>query len=145
MAATIRVQRKPYFIDVDTRGERAYVANSGSNNVSVLDLARRREIGVMKAIGARDSDIMRTFLVEAATLGLVGGVLGTAVGAAIALTIGGLANHYLQSQGLAGVQLDVPFVLPLGAVAGSTIVAVIAGLIPARRAAHLSAREAVES
>jgi hypothetical protein len=106
---------------------------------------RRREIGVMKAIGARDSDIMRTFLVEAATLGLVGGVLGTAVGAAIALTIGGLANHYLQSQGLAGVQLDVPFVLPLGAVAGSTIVAVIAGLIPARRAAHLSAREAVES
>ena len=106
---------------------------------------RRREIGVLKAIGARDRDIMRTFLVEAGTLGFAGGVLGTALGAVIAVVIGGLANHYLQAQGLAGVKLDVPLVLPLGAVVGSTVIAVIAGVIPARRAARLSAREAVES
>ncbi len=49
VAATIRVQRQPYFIDVDAQGDRAYVANSKSNNVSVLDLARRREIGVIGA------------------------------------------------------------------------------------------------
>ena len=49
VAATIRVQRQPYFIDVDAQGDRAYVANSSSNNVSVLDLARRREIGVIGA------------------------------------------------------------------------------------------------
>jgi hypothetical protein len=106
---------------------------------------RRREIGVLKAIGARDRDIMRTFLVEAGTLGFAGGVLGTALGAVIAVVIGGLANHYLQAQGLAGVKLDVPLVLPLGAVVGSTVIAVIAGVLPARRAARLSAREAVES
>ena len=49
VAATIRVQGRPYFIDVDAQGNRAYVANSESNNVSVLDLARRREIGVIGA------------------------------------------------------------------------------------------------
>ncbi len=43
------LQRQPYFIDVDAQGDRAYVANSNSNNVSVLDLARRREIGVIGA------------------------------------------------------------------------------------------------
>jgi YVTN family beta-propeller protein len=49
VAATIPVQRRPYFIDVDAQGDRAYVANSGSNNVSVLDLALRRVIGVVGA------------------------------------------------------------------------------------------------
>jgi ABC-type antimicrobial peptide transport system permease subunit len=106
---------------------------------------RRREIGVLKAIGARDRDIMRTFLVEAGTLGFVGGVLGTALGAVIALVIGGLANQYLEAQGLAGVTLDIPVLLPLGAVLGATAVAVTAGVFPARRAARLPAREAMEA
>jgi YVTN family beta-propeller protein len=46
VVATIPVHRQPYFIDVDTAGHRAYVANSGSNSVSVIDLDQRREIGV---------------------------------------------------------------------------------------------------
>jgi ABC-type antimicrobial peptide transport system permease subunit len=106
---------------------------------------RRREIGVLKAIGARDRDVMRTFLVEAGTLGFVGGILGTALGAVIALVIGGLANSYLESQGLAGVRLDIPVLLPLGAVLGATAVAILAGVFPARRAARLPAREAMEA
>jgi hypothetical protein len=106
---------------------------------------RRREIGVLKAIGARDRDVMRTFLVEAGTLGFVGGVLGTALGGLIAVVIGGLANQYLESQGLAGVRLDIPPLLPLGAVVGATAVAIVAGVFPARRAARLPAREAMEA
>jgi YVTN family beta-propeller protein len=47
VAATIPVQRAPYFIDVDAAGNRGYVANSGSNSVSVLDLAQRRQIAVI--------------------------------------------------------------------------------------------------
>jgi YVTN family beta-propeller protein len=47
VVATIPVHRRPYFIDVDSEGQRGYVANSGSNNVSVIDLERRREIGVI--------------------------------------------------------------------------------------------------
>ena len=46
VAFTIAVHRQPYFISVDAAGRRAYVANSGSNTVSVLDLDRRREIAV---------------------------------------------------------------------------------------------------
>jgi YVTN family beta-propeller protein len=47
VAATIPLHKLPYFIDVDAAGERAYVANSGSNTVSVIDLEQRREIGVV--------------------------------------------------------------------------------------------------
>ena len=47
VVATIPLHKLPYFIDVDAAGERAYVANSGSNTVSVIDLVRRREIGVV--------------------------------------------------------------------------------------------------
>jgi len=49
VVATIPVHKLPYFIDVDAAGERAYVANSGSNTVSVIDLEQRREIGVVGA------------------------------------------------------------------------------------------------
>ena len=46
VVATIPVHRQPYFVSVDTAGRRAYVANSGSNTVSVIDLDSRREIAV---------------------------------------------------------------------------------------------------
>jgi len=44
VAATIPVQKGPYFVDVDPTGDVAYVANSGSNSVSIIDLTARREI-----------------------------------------------------------------------------------------------------
>jgi hypothetical protein len=106
---------------------------------------RRREIGVMKAIGARDRDVLRTFLVEAGTLGLLGGVLGTAIGIAIFLAIGDFANRYLTSQGLRGVPITLAWDIPVGASLGAMIVSVLAGAIPAHRASRLSAREAVEA
>ncbi len=46
---TIPLHRQPYFVSVDAEGKRAYVANSGSNNISVIDLDRRREIAVAGA------------------------------------------------------------------------------------------------
>jgi YVTN family beta-propeller protein len=46
VAATIPVRRQPYFLDVDVQGDLAYLANSGSNSVSVVDLKARREIAV---------------------------------------------------------------------------------------------------
>ena len=106
---------------------------------------RRREIGVMKAIGARDRDVMRTFLVEAGCLGLVGGLVGTALGIVIFFGIGDFANKYLTSQGLRGVPISIAWDIPVGAVIGATVVSVLAGAIPARRASRLATREAVEA
>ena len=106
---------------------------------------RRREIGVLKAIGARDRDVQRIFLFEAGVLGLVGGTVGTASGFATALAVSAIVNGYLTAQGLAGVHLGLPVATLVTAVVGSTVLALIAGALPARRAAHLPAREAMEA
>ena len=105
---------------------------------------RRREIGVLKAIGARDRDVLRVFLLEAGALGVIGGFAGTLVGVAMAAAIAANADAYLRSQGLAPVALSVGWLLPLGCVLGSCSIALLAGALPARRAARLPAREAVD-
>jgi hypothetical protein len=104
---------------------------------------RRREIGVLKAIGARDRDVRRVFLVEAGLIGLIGGTVGTVAGSAMALILGGAVNRYLTQQGLAGVRVSVPVLLLLAGVLGSTVLALVAGVLPAQLAARLPAREAV--
>jgi putative ABC transport system permease protein len=106
---------------------------------------RRREIGVLKALGARDRDVLRLFLVEAGVLGVIGGLLGTAVGLGLASSVGLVVNGYLRSQGLAGVRPQFPVAVAVGAVLGAGLLAVVAGAVPARRAARLPAREAVEA
>ena len=106
---------------------------------------RRREIGVLKAIGARDRDVQRIFLFEAGVLGLIGGSIGTAGGFAATLGVSTIVNRYLAAQGLAGVHLGLPVTVLTSAVVGSTVLALLAGALPARRAAHLPAREAMES
>ena len=58
--------------------------------LSGLMAERRREIGIMKAVGWRTRDIVRTFLSESAILSLCGGILGTAIGLALALLLAGL-------------------------------------------------------
>lgn len=104
---------------------------------------RRREIGVLKAIGARDGDIRRIFLLEATALGAGGGAVGTVLGWAVSRIVGAAVNGYLTSHGIAGVTVQFPVrVLVLGVV-GSTVLALVAGTIPAVQAARLPAREAL--
>lgn len=106
---------------------------------------RRREIGVLKAIGARDRDVLRLFLLEALAVGALGGVIGVIAGAGVAGSVGVAVNRYLSSQGVAPIHLSVSVLVLIGAVLGSAVLAALSGLVPAARAARLPARDAVES
>ena len=104
---------------------------------------RRGEIGVLKAIGARDRDVRRVFLVEAGLLGIAGGLLGTAFGYALARIVGFAVNDYLSGQGLSGVHIGLPLSIIAAGIFGSGLLALVAGTVPAQRAAHLPARQAM--
>lgn len=120
------------------------VAALGISNAMLAAVRERtREIGVMKAIGGRDRDIRRIFLVEAGVLGFVGGVLGAITGWFIARAVGGVVNGYLAEQGLSSVQLTLPIPVLLATIGGATALALLAGTLPAMRAARLPARDAV--
>ncbi len=105
---------------------------------------RRREIGILKAVGARDRDVLRTFLIESAVIGAVGGLVGAVLGLVLARVVAAIVNGYLTSQGLAGVHVTIPYLLGIGTVVGATVLALAAGAVPARRAARLPPREAAE-
>lgn len=121
------------------------VATLGIINTLVMAiLERRREIGILKALGAADRDVKQLFFVEAGVMGLLGGFLGVGLGWLIgrALTFG--TNVYLHRQNLPGVDISsVPWWLFLGAVSFSILVSLAAGLYPASRAARLDPVEAL--
>jgi len=104
---------------------------------------RRREIGVLKAIGARDRDVLRLFVIEASVLGGVGGVIGAALGYAVAQTVAAVVNGYLADQGLEAAEIVVSPLVLAGTVIGSAALATLGGAVPAWRAARLPARDAV--
>jgi putative ABC transport system permease protein len=114
------------------------------NTLVMAILERRREIGIMKAIGASDTDIRRIFLAEAAVLGLVGGVLGVLIGWAIGTVINFGTNVFIQRQGLPAQQIwFVPWWLVFGALAFSLVASLLSGAYPASRAAKLEPLEAL--
>jgi FtsX-like permease family len=120
------------------------IAALGITNAMMAAVRERRaDIGVMKAIGSRDRDIRRVFLVEAGALGAAGGVVGTALGYAIARGVGLAVNSYLTSQGLAGIHVGLPVAVVAIGVGGSTLLALAAGMAPAQRAARIPARLAM--
>jgi hypothetical protein len=122
------------------------IASLGITNALLAAVReRRREIGVLKAIGARDRDVLRWLLIEAAFIGTAGGALGTAVGIALAVAVGHVVNGYLAQQGLEGVRVATPGIVVAGGIVGAAALAVVAGTFPAHRAARLPAREALGS
>ena len=121
------------------------VATLGIINTLVMAiLERRREIGVLKALGAADRDIKQLFFVEAGVMGLFGGVLGTLLGWLIgrSLTLG--TNIYLHRQNLPGVDISsVPWWLVMLSILFAVGVSLAAGLYPASRAARLDPVQAL--
>ncbi|HZQ91830.1 MAG TPA: FtsX-like permease family protein [Terriglobales bacterium] len=121
------------------------VASLGIINTLVMAiLERRREIGIMKAIGASDGDVRTLFFAEAATMGFTGGALGVFLGWAIGRIINTGTNIYLQRQQLPPEQIWlVPWWLVGGAIGFSIVVSLVSGLYPAARAARLDPVQAL--
>lgn len=121
------------------------VATLGIINTLVMAiLERRREIGVLKALGAADSDVKQLFFVEAGVMGLAGGVLGVFFGWLIGAVLTFATNIYLKRQDLPGVEIfAVPWWLIAGAIGFAVLVSLVAGLYPASRAAKLNPVDAL--
>ena len=121
------------------------VATLGIVNTLVMAiLERRREIGVLKALGAADSDVQQLFFVEAGVMGFLGGILGVGFGWVLgrAITVG--TNLYLKRQNLNPIELSsVPWWLVIAALIFAVLVSLAAGLYPASRAAKLNPVDAL--
>lgn len=112
------------------------VGGIGIMNIMLVSVTERtREIGLRMAVGGRQRDIMRQFLVEAVTLCLLGGLIGTALGAAAAAIIANAAQWPV---------LIAPSVIAL-ALGAAAATGIIFGYFPARRAAGLNPIEALRS
>lgn len=121
------------------------VASLGIINTLVMAiLERRREIGILKALGATDRDVRSLFFAEAGAMGLFGGFFGVALGWLIGLALSWGTTIYLHSQNLPGVKITyIPWWLALGAIGFAIAVSLVAGLYPASRAARLNPVEAL--
>ena len=121
------------------------VATLGIINTLVMAiLERRREIGILKALGAADRDVKQLFFVEAGVMGLFGGVLGVGFGWFIGRALTWGTNIYLHRQNLPSAHVfSVPWWLVLGAIVFAVCVSLGAGLYPAAKAARLNPVEAL--
>jgi len=114
------------------------------NTLVMAILERRREIGIMKAIGASDTDVKVLFFAEAGAMGLAGGLLGVALGWVLGRLVNAGANYYFSQQGLPPeALLVVNWWLVVAAIAVGVGVSLLAGLYPAARAAKLDPVQAL--
>jgi putative ABC transport system permease protein len=121
------------------------VASIGIINTLVMAiLERRREIGIMKAVGASDADVRGLFFAEAGAMGLLGGVFGVVLGWIIGRVINFGTNVYLTRQGFSPEHIwSVPLWLVGGALGFAFVVSLLSGLYPASRAAKLDPVQAL--
>ena len=114
------------------------------NTLVMAILERRREIGVLKALGATDSDVKKLFFVEAGVMGFFGGIFGVLFGWLLGRTITMGTNLYLKRQNLNPIELSsVTWWLILAALVFGVLVSLAAGLYPASRAAKLNPVDAL--
>ncbi len=105
-------------------------------NIMLVSVAERtQEIGVRMALGARKRDIRRQFLLEAAILSMVGGIIGVVLGGAAALTV----------KLVTGFPAEITVGIVILGVGLSTVVGLLAGFLPAKRASGLVVIDAIRA
>jgi putative ABC transport system permease protein len=114
------------------------VGGIGVMNIMLVSVTERtREIGIRKAVGAKRRDILLQFLVESASMSLIGGGIGVLVGWGLSSLVGGLSTGAMPIQAVMS-----PYIVIL-AVGVSVLVGVVFGLYPAYRASRLSPVDAL--
>lgn len=130
------------------------VAAIGITNTMIMAITeRRREIGVMKVIGATVKDIKRLFLLEAAVIGFIGGVIGLGLCYGISMIIRSQSFGQMATGGMRGggtsslmqLNFSLPLWLIIGGIIFTTLVGIVSGYIPAKKAMACSALEAIQS
>jgi putative ABC transport system permease protein len=111
-----------------------------ANTMYTSVVERTSEIGVMKAVGAKNKDILYIFLIEAGLLGLVGGIAGAVIGLGGALLIAAIAN---QAFGADLFTVGISYSLLIVSVFFSFIVGVLSGILPALQASKLNVVDAL--
>ena len=110
------------------------------NTMYTSVLERTKDIGILKSIGAKDSDILLLFLIESGLIGLIGGAVGIACGIGLGKLVEFIASQALGSQ---LIKAEFPTYLIIGALLFSFIVGSIAGLLPARQGAKMNPVDAL--
>jgi len=104
-------------------------------NIMLVSVTERtKEIGIRKSLGARQSDILKQFLYEAATLSAIGGIIGLVLAELIGLIVSSLF-----------LQTSIPWYAALISIGVSAFVGIVAGLFPAWKAARLDPIEALRA
>ena len=114
-----------------------------ANTMFTSVLEKIKEIGIMKAIGAKNSDIMLIFLMNSAMVGLVGGIIGILLGAGISKLLPLIGIRFLFPGGGGSFTTALPPSLLIGALILSVMIGIIAGLIPAYNASRLKPVDAL--
>lgn len=110
------------------------------NTMYMSVMERTKEIGIMKAIGAKNSHILQIFLIESGIYGLVGGIIGVLVGIGIAKSVEFIATNFLGSN-LFKAYLSLPLIL--GAIAFSFLIGALSGIAPSYKASKLNPVDAL--
>lgn len=111
-----------------------------ANTMYTAVLQRTREIGVMKAIGAKNSDILLIFVIESGLIGALGGILGVLVGIGVSKLMEYIAVNYIGTNLLVAV---VPWYLVVGCIAFAFFIGVLSGLMPSKQASKLKTVDAL--
>ena len=110
------------------------------NTMYTSVLERTRQIGIMKAIGARNSSIFSLFFIESGLIGSIGGLIGAAFGAGIAVGLAFVGRALL---GVDMIRAEISIWLLISSVLGSFLLGSVFGILPAVKAAKLNPVDAL--